>query len=108
MNHLNEEHVLVQSINNLVKYINGTFVPTEMRKHYGLCVNVLHEDLDVSALICTWHENGTYLPCFPIEGDTVTYFLNKRKNDRRTIYGKKRLRLAEYLLINLQEELELY
>ena len=105
MEHLNEEHVLVQSINNLVKYMNGTFVPTEICEHYGLCDNVLHVDLDVYALISTWHENATYFTCFPIEEDSDTYIANYKKNDRRTTYGKKRLRLAEYLFINLQKEL---
>ena len=105
MYNLNEEHVLVQSINNLVQYINGTFVPTEMCKHYGLCDNVLHEDLDVYELIRNWEENDTYFTCFPIEEGTAAYCANYKKNDRSTIYGKKRLRLAEYLFINLQKEL---
>lgn len=108
MYHLNEEYVLVQSINNLIQYINGTFVPSKDSANDGLCDSVLHCDLDVIVLITHWEENATENSLFPVEGTFKSYRTNRKKHDRRTTYGKKRLRLAKYLLINLQTELEKY
>ena len=107
MEHINTEYDLKCSINNLVQYINGTYEHEE-QINYGLCDNVLRENLDVRELIRNWEENNTHLSCFPVEEDSDIYLENVKKHDRRTTYGKKRLRLAEYLLINLQKELELY
>ena len=107
MEHINTEYDLKCSINNLVQYINGTYEHEE-QINYGLCDNVLRENLDVHELIMNWEENNTYFTCFPIEEDSETYMANHKKHNRRTKYGKKRLRLAKYLLINLQKELELH
>ena len=104
MEHLNEEHDLICSINNLVQYINGTYEHEE-QLHYGLCDNVLRENLDVFTLIMNWEENDSGYTCFPVEESMEVYCANYKKHDRRTTYGKKRLRLAEYLLINLQKQL---
>ena len=79
-----------------------------MCAYYGLCDNVLPSDLNVLVLISTWHENGSLFACFPVEEDIKAYCDNYKKNDRRTAYGKKRLRLAEYLRTNLIEELGEY
>jgi hypothetical protein len=107
MEHINTEYDLKCSINNLVQYINGTYEHEE-QLHYGLCENVLRENLDVFTLIMSWEENDSGYTCFPIECDADAYYANYKKHDRSTEYGKKRLRLAKYLLINLQKELELH
>jgi hypothetical protein len=84
------EHDLIAVQRRLVKYIiEGS------TSNYGLCDSVLGGDFDQN-VVAAWA--GDRCPTFPIEGNWEVYHKNKRKHDRRTTYGKKRLELAKFCL----------
>ncbi len=94
---------LHQSILNLEQYIAGKFKPHEHKTHFGLCDNVLHDDLCVYDQFESWeHFSGVY--SYPVEGSSEEYTDNDKKHDHRTKYGKLRLDLAKHLLKELKKE----
>lgn len=92
-----------QSILNLEQYIAGKFKPRVSAIDYGLCDNVIHEELCVHKHFKTWEHFSGCCVC-PIEGNMIKYMFNHRKNDRRTKYGKLRLNLAKHLLKELKKD----
>lgn len=101
---MNTESELTESINNLIQYINGTF-DHGAYKTWGLCDIVTVEGLDIIDYIDVWLKSNTGSLTYPIECTHYTYTNNLHKHDRRTNWGQKRLRYAEFLLTHLQQEL---
>jgi len=90
---MNIEERIAIAVGKLKEIVGGT-----VKSEFGLC-NACDLPLVMVDQFVYWPEYENHnAPCFPIEGDSATYFCNKRKYDRRTKFGKKRIALAKWLI----------